>query len=354
MLPNATLLSVALRIDNVIQLVTSLEMRVTIDAVAVDEAGQWCAAPAVECGALAAFGNEHGLEVIVRFDASLLGLPSDPTVAEPEVWALVPGVAQHQQAAVTFIRHTFANGRLTLAGAAQLQSGEVLALDLVGRPTLVSANVMLAAGRVGAQALLDQHWPDQHDGDVCEFATDETLLLRWQPREFAEQQQQQQAARALARAEAAAQAARQAIEDARAMRGPLLHPTIDQPLFAMGRLHPVADATLVVRRYAGKFALELELSVDASSGEDGALAPRFFVVVDEVTLPEVGATIVVGPAVESWLGNDALELVDHRFAIQRLPSSEIYVDWTASYDDWETKRQEPLHFAGVVALSIDC
>lgn len=358
MVPMPHLLNVTLTLDEVLQTLDSSELRIAAEALELDAAGQWSSCATVEYSVTATFGQANGLQAVLRIKPALLGFAPaslDEDEAEPDcvLSASAPGNTRYQRATVVSSTLSMTDGRLRFEAAGTWPGGKQFSLKLEGAPTLVSVKVLVSEGRAQAERLLETTWAARGDGVLSQFETEALLTLNWQPREVAEALEVERIAEAKAHDEAEARAQREAIDQARAARGPVLAPTAGQPLFAQGRLHTVERAELSVRRQGTKVLLEFEVRVDEHSGEDSALAPRFAMVAEALDLPAIGQTQVLDlrdAEVEGWFGNDAPELVEHRLSLRRLSETALEVDWSASYDDWQTKRPEPLRFLGRVSL----
>ncbi len=133
-----------------------------------------------------------------------------------------------------------------------------------------------------------------------------------------------------------------------------LEPTANEPLFADGRLHRVRSASLRREARPGWVDLALELDVDETSGEDGALAPRAVFSVPDAAWRwpppcEWHAVDLTRAAAEGWYGNDAPELFEHRLAIRAVPGDRVEVDWSAVVGA-DLAQAPPLRFRGTVKV----
>lgn len=121
-----------------------------------------------------------------------------------------------------------------------------------------------------------------------------------------------------------------------------------------GASRPVQSAELGFWVQPGppaRVRLDLEVVVDGSSGEDGALAPSLSLV-PKGPLPSLEA--LAGKVfddrsaeLQAWYGNDAPELTGNRLEFLGFPTPDTArVRWTAVYDE-----DRPFRFEGTVAFS---
>ncbi|MBK6685435.1 MAG: hypothetical protein IPG45_13265 [Deltaproteobacteria bacterium] len=360
MLPPPELLQVQLTIDGAPVPLEAAELHLSVDATDLRE-GRWIEAAHPDFQMLLSlrFGAT-GSGLIVRIPPQQLGLPITPDDDPPE-FALV--VQQSTAPRSQHLRGLTGRAEVTPRGLhATLQGtfadGRALTLVFTGIPGAIQATVVEAQGSAAAAAWLAQLRSAlrlTEAGETTEVDRgdegDKTLLQRWSPQAWVDFEAAERVG-AQKREEVEAPAAAQA----ELRRGPAPEPTTERPLVAGHRAYQVGRGELQLNLHnrdgATHLALHLELVVDEHSGEDGALAPSFYAPLGPLpwSLPvgPQGSTVVPGHgATESWYGNDAPELFTTHFNF-RLRGDRAEVDWRATYDDWETRREEVLQFRGWV------
>jgi len=238
------------------------------------------------------------------------------------------------------------------------------------------ALVLLSQGRERAEVWLKQAWPsvefdgaDQVEESRFGIGQNQALLLAWRPGMWADEQARQFAMFAASAEESRQRRDKEAAVEAAALQALRVRPvpdaTPEAPLVAARCGHSVISATLsLFITWNGDpcaplpeepytpvqgFSLELNIDVDEASGEDGALAPdfRFNAKQGPFGLPVHGLwQSCTAGEVEAWFGNDAPELEDNQFAWRFISPDEVEIDWTAHYDDWQTRQPERFHYRG--------